>query len=148
MWKRISRWVSVSGCCPSIAARIARGEIDTAPLARDPRDTAPSPAISSRISARGPRRARPCARRSEPPPNGEGKRRITERFAVMLAQQVLYISVGRYCMGDLVASAKLKPLVSPIQVPVGQQQAVAELRIREIVAVVAPPDQRPCKGAI
>ncbi len=51
-------------------------------------------------------------------------------------------------MGDLIAAAEFKPLVSPIQVPVGQQQAVAEVRIREIVAVVAAADQRPGKRAV
>ncbi len=66
----------------------------------------------------------------------------------MLAQQILHISVGRKRSGDLIAAAEFKPLVGAIQIPVGQQQAVAELRIGEIVAVVAAADQRPGKRAV
>src|SRR5271155_4339346 len=58
---------------------------------------------------------------------GKGKRRETKSFAVMLAQEILYISVSRKGSRDLVAAAKFKALVSAIQIAVGQQQGVAEI---------------------
>src|ERR1700723_3501836 len=58
---------------------------------------------------------------------GEGKRRVTKRLAVMLAQEILYVSVSRKGSGELVSAAKFKALVSAKQIAVGQEQGVAEI---------------------
>ncbi len=54
----------------------------------------------------------------------------------MLAQKILHISVSRERSSDLVAAAKLQPLVSAVEIAVGQQQAIAKLRVGKKVAVV------------
>src|SRR5271170_2642289 len=58
---------------------------------------------------------------------GKGKRRVTKSLAVMLAQEILYISVSRKGSRELVSAAKFKALVRAIQIAVGQQQGVAEI---------------------
>src|SRR5580658_3089090 len=54
-----------------------------------------------------------------PGAKGEGKRRVTKSLAVMLAQEILYISVSRKGSCELVAAAKFEALVGAIQIAVG-----------------------------
>src|SRR5580692_3132030 len=58
---------------------------------------------------------------------GKRKRRVTKSLTVMLAQEILYISVSRKGSGELVSAAKFEALVSAKQIAVGQQQGVAEI---------------------
>ena len=136
-----------------------------------PAVTSPSAAVSKRLRAKGASVASSCPagrggclgggyrgyfNRQDSPPKliftpartVKGSAGIAERFAVMLAQQILHIGVGRERSRDLVAAAEFKALVRAIKVAVGQQQAIAELRIGEKVAVIAPANQGTGKCSI
>src|ERR1700733_12527711 len=79
----------------------------------------------------------------------ERQGRKAERLNIMFTQQVLNVCVGRQPGRDLITSAKIEPLIRPVQIAVRQQHRLLKICVqREKVTIVTSTDQCTCKRTI
>ena len=78
-----------------------------------------------------------------PDADGEGQRRISVNFLIMLVQDIRQRGVNAEVLLDLVAAVQIDFLIGGIEIAVGQQQGVAEVGVTQEGAVVAAGDEGP-----
>ena len=72
---------------------------------------------------------------------GEGESGIAEGLVIVLAGEVLDVGVEVDARGELIAAAEIDALVAAEEIAVWQQEAVAEVGVGEIGAVIAAGDE-------